>query len=194
MAFIVFSPWDDTSSGPRGSGFDAQGRVLLSSDPGAGYWLGLSWYFSYAIIIIAVANRIGLRCLFLRSFSSLFLCAKWLLLFLSGYIIMTLWRTSRLCQQFQMACYDLYSTDIYLKRGNISQAEAASRDCLKHLGCPLPSSQTARLGMIVWELVRHTLHILFIGRFIESVMIRARNDLPLASMQARAFSVFLKYV
>jgi hypothetical protein len=119
---------------------------------------------------------------------------KWVLLTTACYIILILWRTSRICHQFQKASHDLHVTDIYLKRGNIRQAESSSRDCLEHLGSPLPSGHAARFVMTAWEMVRHVLHIVFIGRFIETVMMYARNDVAMASMQARALSVFLKYV
>lgn len=119
---------------------------------------------------------------------------KWVLLTTACYIILILWRTSRICHQFQKASHDLQVTDVYLKRGNIRQAESSSRDCLEHLGSPLPSGHAARFVMTAWEMVRHVLHIVFIGRFIETVMMYARNDVAMASMQARALSVFLKYV
>jgi tetratricopeptide (TPR) repeat protein len=173
MMFVAFgAPWDSIAS--NSNSLSAPGRVLMSSDADLladnQHWsAGLSGYLPTFMFWL-----------------------KWVLLTTACYIVMILWRTSRICHQFQKASHDLHVTDIYLKRGNIRQAESSSRDCLEHLGSPLPSGHAARFVMTAWEMVRHVLHIVFIGRFIETVMMYARNDVAMASMQARALSVFLK--
>jgi regulator of replication initiation timing len=172
MMFVAFgAPWDSIAHTESGMPLAAPGRVLMSdADLTADYqWAGMSGYLPSAMFWL-----------------------KWVLLTTACYVIMILWRTSRICHQFQKASHDLHVTDVYLKRGNIRQAESSSRDCLEHLGCPLPSSHTARFVMTAWEMVRHVLHLVFIGRFIETVMMYARNDVAMASMQARALAVFLK--
>lgn len=172
MMFVAFgAPWDSIAYSDSGMPLAAPGRVLMSDADLTtdSQWAGMSGYLPSVMFYL-----------------------KWVLLTTACYIILILWRTSRICHQFQKASHDLHVTDIYLKRGNIRQAESSSRDCLEHLGSPLPSGHAARFVMTAWEMVRHVLHIVFIGRFIETVMMYARNDVAMASMQARALSVFLK--